>query len=261
MGHQTTVDGMILDGLWDPYHQFHMGNAAERCASQYQFSKADQDAYAVESYQRARHAIEAGQFDNQITPVTLPQRKGPDLVISQDEQPYKDDLNKLLTLKPAFQKEDGTITAGNASSINDGAAAVLLCSAQALQQFNLKPLAKIRGYSSHSQAPEWFTTAPVGAMQKLMQQNQWSVNDVDLFEINEAFSLVPMVAMKDLNLPHHKVNVQGGAVSLGHPIGASGTRIVVTLAHALHTLDKQHGLASICIGGGEALALALERAS
>ena len=258
MGHQQTIDGMIHDGLWDPYHNFHMGNAAEQCVSKYEFSKAEQDQFAITSYQRAQAAWESGAFSDEVVPVVIPQRKGDPVTVDRDEEPFKSDLSKLEKLRPAFVKDSGTITAGNASKINDGAAAFMVASEAALQKHNLAPKAKIIAYATHSQAPEWFTTAPVGAIQKVLAKAELSINDINHFEINEAFAAVTMAAMKELSIPHAKVNTRGGAVAIGHPIGASGARILVTL---LHTLEKgQKGLATLCIGGGEAVAMVIERA-
>ena len=258
MGHQQLIDGMIHDGLWDPYNNFHMGSAGELCASKYHFSREAQDEYATASYRRAISAIESGAFKAEIAPVSVPQGKKPPIEISQDEQPYKDNIEKLPSLRAAFQKENGTITAGNASSINDGAAALLVVSEAALKAYQLQPIAKIQGFATHSQEPEWFTTAPVGAIQKLCQQQGITPEDIDLFEINEAFSVVAMAAMQELNIPREKLNVNGGAVALGHPIGASGARIVVTLIHALRAAGKTRGMVGICNGGGEAVAMLVE---
>ncbi|MBY0450906.1 MAG: acetyl-CoA C-acyltransferase [Cyanobacteria bacterium] len=258
MGHQQLIDGMIHDGLWDPYNNFHMGSAGELCASKYHFSREAQDEYAATSYRRAIAAIESGAFKAEIAPVSVPQGKKPPIELSQDEQPYKDNIDKLPSLRAAFQKENGTITAGNASSINDGAAALLVVSEAALKTYQLQPIAKIHGFATHSQEPEWFTTAPVGAIQKLCQQQGITPADIDLFEINEAFSVVAMAAMQELNIPHEKLNVNGGAVALGHPIGASGARIVVTLIHALRAAGKTRGIVGICNGGGEAVAMLVE---
>lgn len=257
MGHGQLVDGMIHDGLWDPYGNFHMGNAGEKCAQKYTFTREAQDAFAVESTRRAQQAIADGAFADEITPVTIPQRKGDPVVVDTDEQPGRAKPDKLPKLRPAFDKE-GTITAGNASSINDGGAALLVASQQAVTEHNLTPLAKITAVATHSQAPEWFTTAPVGAIEKALAKASLKVDDIDLFEINEAFAVVTMAAMEELNIPHDKVNVHGGAVALGHPIGASGARILVTLIHALKRHGKQRGLATLCIGGGEAVAVIVE---
>jgi acetyl-CoA C-acetyltransferase len=257
MGHGQLVDGMIHDGLWDPYGNFHMGNAGEKCAQKYTFTREAQDAFAVESTRRAQQAISDGAFADEITPVTIPQRKGAPVVVDTDEQPGRAKPDKLPKLRPAFDKE-GTITAGNASSINDGGAALLVASQQAITEHNLTPLAKITAVATHSQAPEWFTTAPVGAIEKALKQADLNIDDIDLFEINEAFAVVTLAAMEELTIPHEKVNVHGGAVALGHPIGASGARILVTLIHALKRHGKHRGLATLCIGGGEAVAVIVE---
>jgi acetyl-CoA C-acetyltransferase len=257
MGHGQLVDGMIHDGLWDPYGNFHMGNAGEKCAQKYTFTREAQDAFAVESTRRAQQAIADGAFADEITPVTIPQRKGDPVTVETDEQPGRAKPDKLPKLRPAFDKE-GTITAGNASSINDGGAAMLVASQQAVTEHGLTPLAKITAVATHSQAPEWFTTAPVGAIEKALAKAGLTVDDIDLFEINEAFAVVAMAAMEELSIPHEKVNVHGGAVALGHPIGASGARILVTLIHALKRNGKQRGLATLCIGGGEAVAVIIE---
>ncbi|MBY0402933.1 MAG: thiolase family protein [Cyanobacteria bacterium] len=259
MGHVSLLDGMILDGLWDPYNNFHMGNAAEMCVQKYQFSREAQDEYASQSYKRALDTLSASGFKEEIVAVPVPQRKGDPLLVDGDEQPLKGDISKLSTLRPAFQKEGGTITAGNASSINDGAAAVLVASESAVKAHHLNPMAKILGYATFSQDPAWFTTAPVGAIQKVLKNLNLSLDDIDLFEINEAFAVVVMAAQEELKIPLEKINVRGGAIALGHPIGASGARILVTLLHSLKHLDKKLGLATLCIGGGEAVAMVVER--
>ncbi len=257
MGHGKMIDGMIHDGLWDPYDDIHMGNAGEQCAGKYEFSREAQDEFAAESTKRAQQAIASGHFKNEVAAVDVPQRRGDAIVIDTDEQPGKAKPEKLPKLRAAFDKE-GTITAGNASSINDGAAALVVASEKAVADHGLTPLAKITAVATHSQEPIWFTTAPVGAMQKALDKAGLKADDIDLWEINEAFAVVTMAAMKDLNIPHEKVNVHGGAVALGHPIGASGARILVTLIHALKTHGKQRGMASLCIGGGEAVAVIVE---
>lgn len=259
MGHREIIDGLIHDGLWDPYHDFHMGDAAELCATKHEFSREAQDAYAGESLRRAQAAVRDGLFKPEIVPVSVPQRKGEPVIVDTDEQPGRGDLTKLSGLKPAFSKKDGTITAGNASSINDGAAALILASEEAVTRFNLKPMARILGSATHSQEPAWFTTAPVGAIEKVLVKLPLSLEDIDLFEINEAFAVVAMAAIQELRLPPEKVNVRGGAIALGHPIGASGARILVTLMYALEQLNLRTGLASLCIGGGEAVAMVIER--
>jgi len=256
MGDKKIVDSMISDGLWDPYNQLHMGNCAESCATEFKISREEQDSFAHESYVRARASLQNGTFEKEIAPVSTMQGKT-QVNVSQDEEPLAADLSKMSSLRPAFDKE-GSITAANASKINDGAAALVLASGQAVSQYHLKPVAKILSYGFHAQEPKWFTTAPVGAIQKALQKAQLSVSDIDLFEINEAFALVPLVAMKQLNIPHHKVNIHGGACALGHPIGASGARILTTLIHALQGQNKKRGLAALCIGGGEGIALIVE---
>jgi acetyl-CoA C-acetyltransferase len=257
MGNQQMLDGMIYDGLWDPYNDLHMGNCAEQCVAKYTLTREAQDTYARESYLRACKAIESGAFKREIEPVPVPQRKGEPKLVSADEEPLKGDPEKLAGLRPAFDKA-GTITAGNASSINDGAAVLLLASDAAVKKHNLKPVARIVGSATHSQDPVWFTTAPVGAIQKVLSKLSLQVGDIDLFEVNEAFSAVAIVAQQDLSIPMEKFNVRGGAVALGHPIGASGARLLVTLIHALQDMGKKRGLASLCIGGGEATAMVVE---
>jgi acetyl-CoA C-acetyltransferase len=257
MGHQQLIDAMIYDGLWDPYGDMHMGNCAERCVEKYTFTREDQDNYATTSYKRALESIANGSFKEEIAPVEVPQRRGDALVIAEDEEPKKANLDKLAQLKPAFEKT-GTITAGNASSINDGATALVLASEKAVKSQGLKPMARIVATATHSQDPLWFTTAPIGAVQKALAKANLTVDQIDLFEINEAFAAVALAAIKDLNLDVNKVNVRGGAISLGHPIGASGARILITLMYALKQMNKRYGLASLCIGGGEATAVIIE---
>ncbi|NJA89197.1 acetyl-CoA C-acetyltransferase [Rhodocyclus tenuis] len=258
LGHGQLIDHMFFDGLEDAYDKGRlMGTFAEECASAYGFTREKQDAFAVASTERAQQAIAEGAFAWEIAPVTVSGRKG-DVLIDTDEQPGKARIDKIATLKPAFKK-DGTVTAANSSSISDGAAALVLLRASEAERRGLTPLARIVGHSSHAQAPAWFTTAPVGAMQKLFAATGWSADSVDLFEINEAFAVVTMAAMHDLRLPHEKVNVHGGACALGHPIGASGARILTTLIGALRRHGGRRGVASLCIGGGEAVAIAIER--
>lgn len=257
MGHQQLLDGMIYDGLWDPYDDLHMGNCAEQCVAKYNLSREEQDAFARRSYERARQAVGSGAFKAEIEPVSIPQRKGDPKVVDTDEEPFKGDPDKLGGLRPAFEKT-GTITAGNASTINDGAAALLLASQAAVQKHGLKPRARIVASATHSQEPVWFTTAPVGAMQKVLARAGMTVADIDLFEVNEAFAAVAMVAQRELDIPDHKFNVRGGAVAIGHPIGASGARLLVTLMQALADAGQKRGLASLCIGGGEAVAMIIE---
>lgn len=258
MGNQAAVDGMIHDGLWDPYNSCHMGNAGEVCAKHFGFTREAQDAYALTSTQRAIAAQQSGKFSDETAPVSIPSKKGAPVVVSLDEQPRLAKPDKLPGLRPAFDKA-GTITAGNASSINDGAAALVLASEAAVKAHGLKPLARILGSATHSQDPLWFTTAPVGAIQKNLAALSLSVGDIDLFEINEAFAVVAMAAIQELGLSADRVNIHGGAVALGHPIGASGARLLVTLLHALRQQDKTLGLASLCIGGGEAVSMVIER--
>ncbi len=254
LGHAQMLDHMFFDGLEDAYDKGRlMGTFAESCADHYTFTREQQDEYALASLDRALKAIEQGHFRNEITPVDNGREQ-----VSVDEQPGKARPDKIPALKPAFRK-DGTVTAANSSSISDGGAALILMRQSEAERRGLTPLAAIRGHSSHARAPEWFTTAPVGAIQQLMEKTGWQVSDVDLFELNEAFAVVPLAAMKELDIPHDKVNVHGGACVLGHPLGASGARIMITLLAALQTYDLKRGLASLCIGGGEATAIALER--
>jgi acetyl-CoA C-acetyltransferase len=229
----------------------------ELCADKYHFTREDQDAFAIESVNRAKAAQQNGAFAGEIVPVTVSGRKG-DVVVDSDEQPSRSDVAKIPSLRPAFRKENGTITAASSSSISDGAAAVVLLSADDAGKRGLKPLARIVAHATHSQEPEWFTTAPVGAIQKVLEKAGWKVDDVDLWEINEAFAVVAMTPMKELGIAHEKLNVNGGACALGHPIGASGARLVVTLLNALKRRGLKRGVATLCIGGGEATAIALE---
>jgi acetyl-CoA C-acetyltransferase len=258
LGHGTVIDHMFLDGLEDAYDKGRlMGTFAEDCAESYQFTRPAQDDYAIASLLRAQKAITDGLFSEEVAPVTV--RNGRDAVtVEHDEQPGKAKLEKIPSLKPAF-REGGTVTAANASSISDGAAALVLMRRSEAEKRGLTPLASIMGHATHAQAPSLFATAPIGALEKLSAKTGWRLTDVDLFEINEAFAVVPMAAMRDLDLPHDKVNVHGGACALGHPIGASGARIIVTLLAALRHYDLQRGMAAICIGGGEATAIAIER--
>ena len=257
MGNSILVDSMIKDGLWDPYKDVHMGNCAEMCAEKYKFTREEQDAFALESYKRAQNASKTCLFSEEIVPVEIPQKKGDPVRVDADEEPFAAPLEKMGSLKPAFQK-DGTVTAANASKINDGAAALVVASEEKARRMNREPIARIVAYAGVAQAPEWFTTAPVGAIQKLLKKTGLSVSDIDLFEINEAFAAVAMAAIRDLDLDPARVNVRGGAVALGHPIGASGARILTTLIHALRKEKKKRGLAAICIGGGEATAMLVE---
>jgi acetyl-CoA C-acetyltransferase len=257
MGHDKIYDHMMLDGLEDAYQAGRsMGTFGEDCAAKYNFTREQQDAFAMASVQRAQQAIVSGAFATEITPVTVKTRAG-EVVVSKDEGPGKIKIDKIPTLKPAFKK-DGTITAAASSSINDGAAAMVMMRASTAAKLGCKPLPGIVSHATHSQAPEWFTTAPVGASQKALAKAGWSVGDVQLWEVNEAFAVVPMALMHELKVSHDIVNVNGGACALGHPIGASGARIMVTLIHALQARGLKKGLASLCIGGGEATAVALE---
>ena len=257
MGDGKIVDGMIFDGLWDPYNDFHMGQAGELCAKEYGLSREAQDAFAKESYRRALEAIQTGAFKAEIAAVSVPQRKGDALSVSGDEEPARGDPTKFDKLKPAFAK-DGTITAANASSINDGAAALVLASERTVHARKLTPLARIVGYGGAAQAPEWFTTAPAAAIAVTLSKLGLHANDIDLWEINEAFSCVPMACGKLAGLDPERVNVRGGAVALGHPIGASGARILTTLLYAMRDRSARRGLATLCIGGGEAVAVVVE---
>lgn len=257
MGNGELVDGMIHDGLWDPYHDFHMGQAAELCASEYQLTRQAQDEFAAGSYRKARAAMESGAFDAEVVAVEVPRKKGPPMVIQRDEEPERGDVDKFGVLRPAF-KPDGTITAANASSINDGAAALVLASASAVAELNLTPLVRVVGSATAAQAPEWFTTAPAKAITRVLERLRLTVDDIDLFEINEAFSCVVQACAQLVGIPLEKVNVHGGAVALGHPIGASGARVLTTLIHAMRARQARRGLATLCIGGGEAVALVVE---
>jgi acetyl-CoA C-acetyltransferase len=257
LGHGKFIDSMIFDGLWDPYGDQHMGNCAEICARHYAFTREEQDAFARESYARARRAQESGLSAREIVAVEVPGRKGPTLV-DKDEEPGKVDLDRMPSLKPAFDK-DGTVTAANASKIDDGGAALVLTTVEVAQRRGLKPIARLLAQASFAQKPEWFTTAPVGAMKRALERAGLTVGEIDLFEINEAFAVVAMACARELSIPHEKLNVRGGAVALGHPIGASGARILVTLLDALAERGGRLGCAGICIGGGEATAVVVER--
>jgi acetyl-CoA C-acetyltransferase len=258
MGNQNLADGMLDDGLVDAYDNIHMGNIAELCAAEYKIIKEDQDNFAIESYMRALKAIEKKKFVNEIIPVEVPGKKGATNIVDTDEEPRNVNFDKLKSLRSVFQK-DGTITAANASSINDGAAAVLLMSKEKAESLGLKPIAKIIAQASSAKDPKWFTTAPIDAINKVIKKADMKIEDIDLFEINEAFSVVSLVVNKELNLDTEKVNINGGAVALGHPIGASGARILTTLLHSMKNSDAKYGLASLCIGGGEASALIVEK--
>ena len=253
MGNATLLDGMVHDGLWDPYNNVHMGTCADSCAKEYKISRTEQDEFAKNSYEKAQKSSENGSFKNEIVPITLKQD-----LMDRDEEPFSSDLNKMPSLKPAFDKE-GTITAANASKLSDGASSLILASEQSVKDRSLTPLAKILGYTSFAADPFWYTTAPVGAIKSLLKKTNQSIESIDLFEINEAFAVVPLVSAKMLQIPLEKINIHGGACALGHPIGASGARILTTLVHALKTHDKRYGIAALCIGGGEALAILIER--
>jgi len=256
MGHGEIFDHMFYDGLQSPWDGKLMGCFADATAAKYGFTRADQDAFAAESVRRALAAVESGAFEAEIAPVTISDRKG-ERVVARDETPFTVSLDKIPNLKPAFGK-DGTVTAASSSSIADGASALLLARASAAAKAGLKPLATIIAHASHAHAPEWFTTAPGGAIKTVLKRAGWQAADVDLYEINEAFAVVTMAAMKDIGITHDRVNVYGGACALGHPIGATGARIITTLIHALQRQGKKRGLAALCIGGGEATAIAIE---
>lgn len=256
-GHAQVVDGVIKDGLWDVYNDKHMGNCAETCAAKYSITREQQDEFARLSYNRALTAQKSGFFDQEIVPVTIPQKKGDPVIVKEDEEPKKAKLDKFSELKPAFAK-DGTITAANASSLDDGAAALVIVSREYAKKHNLKILASIKGWSTYSQDPEWFTTAPAGAVDRVLNRLNWTQDNVDYYELNEAFSVVALVNNQLLGIPTEKVNIWGGAVALGHPIGASGARIVITLISELIANQKKRGIAGLCNGGGEATAIAIE---
>jgi acetyl-CoA C-acetyltransferase len=256
MGNQNLVDLMIHDGLWDVYNNFHMGNAGELCASTHTFTRDAQDKFAEESYKLAIQAQQSGYFANEIVPVTIADRKG-DITVTKDDDPEKVNFDKIPTLKPVFKK-DGTVTAANASNLNDGAAALVVSSEEWAKANEMKPLAKIIAHCSHAQAPDWFTTAPTSAIQKVLKKANMKLDQIDLFEINEAFAVVPMHSIKELGIDRNKVNINGGAIALGHPIGASGARLLVTLINALKRTGGKYGLVTLCIGGGEANAMIIE---
>ncbi|MBN2360465.1 MAG: acetyl-CoA C-acetyltransferase [Deltaproteobacteria bacterium] len=258
MGNGEVIDGMVFDGLWDPYNNVHMGSFGDKCAREKKFTREEQDAFAQTSYERAQKAQADGAFKNEIVPVEIPQKKGDPILVTQDEEPARANFKKARELKPAFNK-DGTVTAANASKIDDAAAAVVVVSDTYAKQHNLKVLATIVAYDGVAQEPDWFTTAPIGAIKKTLTRAKLSTRDIDLWEINEAFSVVTLITMRELELDHAKVNVNGGAVALGHPIGCSGARVLVTLLHAMQARDAKRGLATLCIGGGEAAAMVIER--
>src|SRR6202035_1703453 len=257
LAHGRLLDSNIHDGLWDPYNDIHMGSCAELCAAEYKVSREEQDAYSLESYRRAREATDNGLFAEEIAAVEVAGKKGA-TVVARDEEPFKADLDRMAGLKPAFQK-DGTITAANASKLNDGAAALVLTTAGHAARLGKRPLARVLAHASLAQKPEWFTTAPVGAVRAVLTRAGLQAADVDLWEVNEAFAVVAMVFNRELGLAPERVNVRGGAVALGHPIGSSGARILVTLLHALRERGARLGCAAICIGGGEATAMVVER--
>lgn len=258
MGEKKIVDSMVSDGLWDPYNNFHMGSAGEMCAKEFKFTREEQDRYAAQSFARAQAAIKSGAFKNEIVGVPIPQKKGDPILFDTDEGPAKGDPAKMAGLKPVFDKA-GTITAANAASINDGAAALVIASKEFADKHGLKPLARIVAVATHAQAPEWFTTAPVEAIKKVLAKANLKPSDIDLFEINEAFAVVPLAAAKAVEIPESKLNINGGGISLGHPIGASGARILATLLNAMEQKNVKRGLGSLCIGGGEGIAMIVER--
>jgi acetyl-CoA C-acetyltransferase len=258
MGNGTLIDGMIHDGLWDPYGNVHMGTCGDKCAAEYKISREAQDEFAKESFRRALAAQKEGLFDAEVEAVMVPQKKGDPVAFKLDEGPAKGDPSKFASLRPAFGKE-GTITAANASSLNDGASALILASEAAVKKHNLTPLGKISGWANAAQAPEWFTTAPAKAIENVTKKLSLKTSDIDLYEINEAFAVVPMVCAQLAGVGIERVNVRGGAVALGHPIGASGARVLTTLLYTMRDQNKKRGLATLCIGGGEAVALVVER--
>ena len=258
LGHAELTDSLIKDGLWDVYNNFHMGDAGELCAGKYRLSREEVDDFALESYRRARHAIATGAFKPEIIPVEVPQRKGPPITVTDDEEPNRVELAKMRQLKPAFQA-NGVLTVGNSPSCNDGAAALVIMAEEEAKRRDITPMAHIVGYAGAALAPEWFTIAPVEAIRRVLKHTGLALDDIDLFEINEAFSAVSLAINRELGLDAQKVNVNGGAVALGHPIGATGARILTTLLHAMEARDARRGLASLCIGGGEALAVVVER--
>ncbi|MBN2695529.1 thiolase family protein [bacterium] len=257
MGNTELVDLMIKDGLWDPYHNFHMGSAAEMCADKYGITRDMQDKFAISSYQKAQKAISDGVFISEITPIEISTRKGVQ-IISEDEEPLKVNFDKISSLKPVFKK-DGTVTAANASSLNDGAAALVLASKERALELGLPILGTLKNWTSYAHEPEWFTTAPAFAIEKLLKKSDWNKDDVEIFELNEAFSVQSLAVIKEAQLNPDKININGGAVALGHPIGASGARIIVTMLYQMIRDDLKKGVASLCIGGGEATAISIER--
>ncbi len=258
LGHGELLDSLVKDGLWDVYNNFHMGNAGELCAAKYKMSRSDLDDFALESYRRARGAITSGAFKREIVPVEVPQKKGKPVIVTEDEEPNRVDLGKLRSLKPVFQ-DDGVLTVGNSPGCNDGAAALVIMAQDEAETRGITPLARIVGYAGAALAPEWFTIAPVEAIKRVLKKTGLTLAEIDLFEINEAFSTVSLAINRELGLDPAKVNVNGGAVALGHPIGATGSRILTTLLYAMEARGLRRGIASLCIGGGEALALVVER--
>jgi acetyl-CoA C-acetyltransferase len=258
LGHAELVDSLVKDGLWDVYNNFHMGDGGELCAAKYQLTRRELDDFALESYRRAREAMASGAFKKEIVPVDVPQRKGPPLTVMEDEEPNRVDLSRIRELRPVF-REDGVLTVGNSPSCNDGAAALVVMAEEEAAREGLAPLARIVGYAGAALAPEWFTIAPVEAIKLVLRKTGLSIGEIDLFEINEAFSAVSLAIYRELGLDGKKVNVNGGAVALGHPIGATGARILTTLLFAMEARGARRGLASLCIGGGEALAMIVER--
>lgn len=258
LGHAELIDSLVKDGLWDVYNNFHMGNGGELCAAKYRLTRRELDDFALESYRRAREAIATGIFKEEIVPVEVPQRKGSEVAVWEDEEPNRVDLSKMRELKPVFQN-DGVLTVGNSPSCNDGAAALIVMAEEEAGCLGLVPMARIVGYAEAALAPEWFTIAPIEAIKLVLKKTGLTIGDIDLFEINEAFSAVSLAINRELGLDEKKVNVNGGAVALGHPIGATGARILTTLLHAMAARGARRGLAGLCIGGGEALAMIVER--
>ena len=258
LGHAELVDSLVKDGLWDVYNNFHMGNGGELCAAKYRLTRKELDDFALESYRRAREAIATGKFTQEIAPVETPQRKGPAVTIMEDEEPNRVDLSRMRELTPVFQ-DDGVLTVGNSPSCNDGAAALVVMAEKEAARLGLVPMARIVGYAGAALAPEWFTIAPIEAITRVLKKTGFTIRDIDLFEINEAFSAVSLAINRELGLDEKKVNVNGGAVALGHPIGATGARLLTTLVHAMAARGAKRGLAGLCIGGGEALAMIVER--
>ena len=258
LGHGELTDSLIKDGLWDVYNNFHMGHGGELCAGKYKLTRTEVDDFALESYRRAREAIATGAFTREIVPVEVPRKKGRAVTVTDDEEPNRVELGKMRELKPVFQ-EDGVLTVGNSPSCNDGAAALVIMAEEEAADLGLHPLARIVGYAGAALAPEWFTIAPIEAIKRVLKKTGLAIADIDLFEINEAFSAVSLAINRELELDPKRVNVNGGAVALGHPIGATGARILTTLIYAMESRGARRGLASLCIGGGEALAMIVER--